>query len=716
MCVLCLCMFLVGKDHNDYYTLVLERREQIMIKQQVLTRRQAAFRSEIFPNQFNYLIQQEPFSSYLIKDGEHEWLVNSEVIPIIKDYYTTHNHSFHYYNAHPDYLIAYQVAPILNKTNMELLSEIQKGTWDDMIVKVPRLAPPKVSYIAAEKFHYFFLKSELFKNQYNTIEQIALKTTLISRTRLQEYRNLGLLPQPDHLKGTNLYNEKEILEILPKLKMEFKKQTPDSKNHNAFDLLSSEQQQLITKYLKYRENSGVTEYEGYRSSPSIANKKKTLETMKSKLSSTFILIISGRCGIEEDFHKNPLNRNKVPAAFNPEVFDVLNISKDDYAFLASNRAPMTLHQIYHKLRPFYYFLLENFEEEAIESDDLKDFRDFRRIALRVKKFLQQFPHTINEINQSDYEQKTKSFLTREQMILIKQYILEDVRTIDPIKNATMWQVSCTIGVRPEELPQLKINHFKLNAEGFIDQDENGWGNLMLPAPISKKGNSPSHRDFHTPVPKSTVNQLNQYLTRLYKRQGENNPRGQGYLFRPDYTLPNLQTKRIRFRFIERLRKRLDFLEENQRKDFIFKASRHSLNNTIMRTFITEDHSLNEAKRTASDHQLRHKPTKTVGEEYYLDDITKEQYYQVLDATINFPWDLEKLVLWEIEKGYRISVNPIQKEPEENVEFQQQLRRIEEQLDVIVEKPKHMTELQWTKQRHMLLEQKNMILSQKRGGG
>lgn len=687
-----------------------------MKQQQVLTRRQAAFKSEIFPNQFNYLIQQEPFSSYLIKDGERDWLVNSEVVPIIKDYYTIHNHSFHYYNAHPDYLIANRVAPILNKTNMELLSEIQGGKWDDMIVKVPRLAPPKISYIVAEQFHYFFLKSELFKNQYNTIEQIARNTSLISRTRLHEYRNLGLLPQPDHLKGTNLYIESEILGMLPKLKMQFKRQTEDSTNHNAFDLLSSQQQQLITDYLQYRGDNLVIEYEGYRSFPSIANKLKTLETMKSKLSAAFVIIISGRCGIEEDFHKNPLNRIRIPEAYNPEVFDVLSVSKEDYAFLASRRAPMTLHQFYHKLRPFYYFLLENFEDKAVESDDLNDFRNYRRIALRIKKFLQQFPHTIHEINQSDYEQKTKSFLTREQMILIKQYILEDVRTMDPIKNATMWQVSCTIGVRPEELPQLKINHFKLNAEGFIDQDENGWGILMLPAPISKKGNSPSHRDFHTPVPKSTVNQLNQYLTRLYKRQGENNPRGQGYLFRPDYTLPNLQTKRIRFRFIERLRKRLDFLEENQRKDFIFKASRHSLNNTIMRTFITEDHSLNEAKRTASDHQLRHKPTKTVGEEYYLDDITKEQYYQVLDATINFPWDLEKLVLWEIEKGYRISVNPIQKEPEENVEFQQQLRRIEEQLDVIVEKPKHMTELQWTKQRHMLLEQKNMILSQKRGGG
>jgi hypothetical protein len=243
---------------------------------------------------------------------------------------------------------------------------------------------------------------------------------------------------------------------------------------------------------------------------------------------------------------------------------------------------------------------------------------------------------------------------------------------------------------------------------------------MLPASISKKGNSPSHPEFHTPIPNSTVIQLNQYLSRLYKLQGENNPRGKGYLFRPDYTLPNLQYKnRIRFSFIKRLRNRLDFLEESQKKDFIFKASRHSLNNTIMRTFIAKNNSLNEAKRTASDHQLRHKPYTSVGEEYYLNDITKEQYYQVLDATINFPWDLEKLVLWEINKGYRISTIPMQQEAEkvseEEKELKEQVRKIEQQLEVIKEKPKHMAELQWVKERQMLTKQKNMILTQRQGG-
>src|SRR5690606_38592951 len=110
------------------------------------TRKQAAIRSGINPKHFNYVVQQEPFSSYLIEDKKFQWLVNSEIIPKIKDYYKSHKEAFHYYNDHPDYLISYRIAPILNKTNQELLTEIQQGKWDNMIEKVPRISPSNTSY------------------------------------------------------------------------------------------------------------------------------------------------------------------------------------------------------------------------------------------------------------------------------------------------------------------------------------------------------------------------------------------------------------------------------------------------------------------------------------------------------------------------------------------------------------------------------------------
>jgi integrase len=697
-------------------------KERIIMEQVTwLTRKQTALQSGIFPANFNYLIQQETFSSFLKEDKEFTWLVNKEVIPIIKDYYTTHMNAFNYYEAHSDFLISYRVAPMLNKTNQQLLTEIHEGKWNEMIVKVPRLRSPEKPYLD-EKYHYFFIKEKLLQGRYNTIEQIASQTTLISRERLQKYRKMGLLPQPAHLTGTNLFDENEILTLLPSLKLEFRQRVSENGKdqvRSAFDLLSPTQQQVIKEYLQYRDRGGKINYNGYRSQSSIANKSETLENLKSKISAALVVIISGRCGIEEDFHKNPFFRNETPKAYNPEVFDIYSISKEDFAFLAAKRKPQTLIQIYHHFRPFYYYLLEKLEEDAIESDDLKDLRDFKRIDGRIKKFLNQFPTTSRDINLSDYDKKSKTFLTREQMVLIKKYILEDVITRDPVKNATMWQFSCTCGIRPQELPKIEIGHFKLNSEGFLDQDENGWGLVMLPAAITKQDNSPSHPEYHTPIPTSTVNQLNLYLSRLYRLQGEKNPRGSGYLFRPEYALPSEPYKAgIQFDFINRVRIRLDFIDDVQKKDFIFKASRHSLNNTIMRTYIKKDAGLNEAKRTASDHQLRHKPSKTVGEEYYLEDITKEQYYAVLDLTINFPWDLEKLVEWEIAKGYRIPVIPIQQEQKEESEemkkLQQQLQTLEEQLQALREKPKHFTEHQWINERQLLLSQQKLLQTRLHG--
>ncbi|MBD3842782.1 MAG: hypothetical protein IE909_13040, partial [Campylobacterales bacterium] len=384
-------------------------------------------------------------------------------------------------------------------------------------------------------------------------------------------------------------------------------------------------------------------------------------------------------------------------------------------YLSAKRKSTTLNQIFHQLRPFYYYLLENLEEEATESSDLEIFRGFKRVDLRVKNFLKQFPQKKRDIKQSDYEQRTKTFLTREQMVMIKQLILEDLKAVDPIKNATMWQFSCTSGVRPEELPKLDISHFRLNSSGFLDVDENGWGTLYLPADVSKHDNSPSHPEFHTPIPPSTVSQLNMYLSRLYKRQGESNPIGKGFLFRPDYALPFREHKRMRFSFINRLRQQLVFLDDVRKQDFIFKASRHSLNNTIMRTYIKSDLSLNEAKRTASDHQLRHKSSKTVGEEYYMDDITHKQFYDVLDKTINFPWCVDKLKDWEIELGYRKPLENVSSVEEnileENQQAQLQLIELEQRLQILKQKPKGLTERQWIQKRRSLIQQQNILLSQ-----
>jgi|GEM_PF-3246616 len=690
----------------------------------LLSRNQAAKLCGIPSKCFNYLIQQEPFDTFLVKDGAN-CFIQSEVIPLIKEYYTQNSEAYLYYKSKPEYTPAYHVACMLNISLRELVGQIGDGKWEGKYVGVPKCSSPSPAN-SDIKLNYFFIRPSILENRYNTLKQISKKTNLIALSRLIFYKQAGLLPQPPHLVGTNLYDEKEILEIIPILKMKIKEKFAKQagKNlQNAFDLLNKKQQEAISKYIQFRANGGVIDYSGFRSTQQIANKDVTLDYMKRTISSAFVLIIAGRCGIEEDFHKNPLQKNRIPEDFNPDVFDIYKISQDDYFFLSTKRKGNTLISYLNHLRPFYFYLLDKLEEDAV--DDPEDFRNFSRIKRKVLKFLHQFPRKVSDLNKADINKRTKTFLTREQMVLIKQYLLEDIRARDPLKNATMWQLACTTGVRPEELHKLKINHFRLNAEGYLETDENSWGILILPADISKQGNSPSHPDYHTPVPPEMVRQLNLYLSFIYRKQGKSNPKGKGFLFRPDYALPEYQYRKpIVFDFINRLRPRLDFLDDIRKHDFIFKASRHSLNNTIMRSFIKDDVPLNDlAKRTAADHQLRHKPTRSVGEEFYLSEITKEQFYQVLDATINFPWNLEKLKVWEEERGYRLGemvlevesyTDNLYDENPERKQLQEQLLNIDSELIQIQQKPKNMTEPQWISKRQSLIAAKKNIMTTLKG--
>lgn len=693
-----------------------------------ISRRQAAKSCGISGSQFNYIINKDPFKEYLkneyINNDGNRILVNTNVIPLISEYYRNNTNLYHYYDSNPDYLSASNVSIMLNVSYRELVEEIRSGKWSDIYVEVPKCGPTSSKELGDIKSNYFFNRFKFLQGKYNTLENISRNTSLISLTQLRNYHRRGLLPQPEEVKNTKLFVENEILELIPTLKLQIKEEQglklSDSVK-NGFNLLSPNQQKIISKYLDYRSNGGIVRYNGYSTNHQIANLDKTINDNKRKICSAFILIISGRCGIEEDFHKNPLHKNKTPKAFNPNIFDIQSVKVEDYFFISSKRKGNTLIGYYQQLKPFYYYLLDELEEDAL--DDPNAHRLFLKQKRNIDKFLNQFPRNDSDLKDSEIKHRIKTFLTREQMVLIKQLILEDVRSKYPIKYATMWQLSCSTGVRPEELHRLEISHFYLDENGYLQTDKDGWGLPTLPAEIAKQERSPSHPEFHTPIPKDTVKQLNQYLTLLYKRQGEQEPRGEGYLFRPDDAFPYYRYKKpIRFDFVKRLRSRLDFIDEASKQDFIFKASRHSLNNTIMRTHINTDTTLNYSiKQTAADHQLRHKPSRSVGEKYYMADIEKEQFYEVLDATINFPWDIEKLHEWEEKMGYRIpeilninEIELIEEFDEETKELQEQLLVIEEQLQKLKEKPRSMTEQQWIASRQQLIKTKNSINLKLRG--
>lgn len=68
-----------------------------------------------------------------------------------------------------------------------------------------------------------------------------------------------------------------------------------------------------------------------------------------------------------------------------KLFDILSVRVEDYFFISSKRKGKTLIRYYHVLKAFYYFLLDELEEEVL--DDPNDFRLFSKQKRNIEKFL-----------------------------------------------------------------------------------------------------------------------------------------------------------------------------------------------------------------------------------------------------------------------------------------------------------------------------------------
>ncbi|OIJ13812.1 hypothetical protein BKP35_08515 [Anaerobacillus arseniciselenatis] len=487
--------------------------------------------------------------------------------------------------------------------------------------------------------------------------------------------------------------------------------------NSCFDYLNNNQKEIINNYLTFRDNNGVVSFDGFKAKKYISNKEKTLKILKSEISCLFFRIICGRCSIKSsksDFNQlTPEERKQ----FNPDVFDPINIEEEDYFFISKERSPTTLHSTYKKIKPFYYWILGKLDKKADEDND--KFREFRRTKKNVMAFLEQFPTNESEYpNDIILNKKVKSFLTREEMIIIYNMLLKNIKAFNPIRDASAWQLTCTTGIRPEEIINIRIEHFQLNAEGLIELNYRGWGILDLPAQASKRGMSPSHALYKTPVPYETVKQLNKYLTHLYLNQGKNVPKGKGYLFRPDVSnIERPYKKNFMWKIMNKMKPHLDFLSIEQRRDFELKAGRRSMNNLIMGpkvTLLPED--LNgKVQEMAANYQMRHKPNQTIAEKHYTQEISEDDYYRVLEHTINFPWNLKELEKWELKYGYKKPLVTSTKDdtttklPEEKTatatiaenNLTEVVSKLENQLHDLRVKPKGMTARQWMIERNQI---------------
>lgn len=442
------------------------------------------------------------------------------------------------------------------------------------------------------------------------------------------------------------YDEEEVLQAFEKRRKDIDMKLKKKAYSAFYDKLHPDLQTLINDYIELRENGLAISYANYQSGKEIAHPKQNLRQIKNKIATVLFRIAAYR------------TEKEGKEVVSPVYFDITSINKNDYIPIKKNYKNSTLKGLMTAIKPFLMNLLSNTREFVLNSKDYTMMMTLYALELGVEEFLVQFPsHNKEGAAQRHPIKINKAFLTRAETIQVYELLLTDPRSKYPMKNATMWVLGTTLGIRPNEFMWLKIEYFLLNQEGFLSTDENGWGKLNIPPEASKMDMSPSNEHYQTPIPPDVVSMVNQYLTWLYEKQGKHNERGKGYMFRKYNQFPEIELSTQDKQFMNRIKDHLAFLNLDQQQDFELKASRRTMNNLFVESIsVLPENLRGRIAEVSRAYQMRHAIKSNhqaeIGERHYTAPISKEEFYSVLDYVISFPWDKKELVLWEIEKGYR----------------------------------------------------------------
>lgn len=442
------------------------------------------------------------------------------------------------------------------------------------------------------------------------------------------------------------YDEEEVLQAFKKRRRDIDMKLNIKAVTSFYDKLHPDLQTFINDYIELRENGLAISYGNYKSGKEIAHPKQNLQYIKNRIATVLFRIAVYRT-----------EKEGKEIAF-PIYFDITTINKNDYIPIKKAYKNSSLQVLLSAIKPFLMNLLSNTREVVLNSKDYTMMMTLYALELGVEEFLVQFPsHNKEGATQRHPIKINKAFLTRPETIQVYELLITDPRSKYPLRNATMWILGTTLGIRPNEFMWLKIEYFILNQKGFLSTNENGWGKLNIPPEASKMGISPSNEHYQTPIPPNAVNIVNQYLIWLYEKQGKHNERGKGYMFRKYNQFPEIELSTLDKQFMKRIRDHLAFLNLDQQQDFELKASRRTMNNFFVESIAVLPENLRgRIAEVSRAYQMRHSVKSDhqaeMGERHYTAPISKEDFYNVLDYVISYPWDMKKLVLWEIEKGYK----------------------------------------------------------------
>jgi integrase len=663
------------------------------------------------------------FKGDSLRYGEDLVLVSSSTR--IKELYTETVQQFNDYDRDPQYINIGNLIKGVIQTSTEIKGMIDSDKYNHLYVKI--LRRKKVDAVFGP-YIYFFKHEFLEKCEYLTtsfiVKALRKRGIQVSTSTILGLKNKGELTSNVNQYGldTLSLNEAEILVIKSKKEKATVSAKTQYKNSN-FNQLNKFQRQMIEDYLSFRAKGGRISHNNFKPKLHIANKEDTFQFLKSGLSTFFFRIICDRCGIKQmqKMRYSSLTQ-KEKDLYNPDVFNPLEIEMSDAFAFTSILKTTSAVGVYQSIKPFFAWILQKKKAEASTPEKWFEYGQLDR---RIEAFLNQFPMNYNEHpSGEEIMHKNKAFLTREQGIMVKMKLLNDPFAKDPFKDATIWELCFVSGLRPYEAKKLRIEYFMLDNKGFLDLNHRGWGVLRLPKEASKQERTPSHSTFGTPIPPGTVKQVNEYLKRLYRKQ-RNEPVGIGFMFRPDDLFPEKGYKSSLFGDRMRFKEHLDFLTLDQRKDFELKAARRSMNNLIdgYTVEFPDQRLKGRIQKVAADLQMRHKIAKDVGEESYTAPIPEEDYYAVLNCTINFPWNLNELLEWEkkVMQGHQAGVlnsglkqNPLNDENRsiedlvKLVDESPRLIEVKKQFNKLRKRPKGLTVEEWLKKREVLVSEMKSI--------
>ncbi|ETI67739.1 homing endonuclease associated repeat-containing protein [Neobacillus vireti] len=411
---------------------------------------------------------------------------------------------------------------------------------------------------------------------------------------------------------------------------------------SSYDFLNEEQQNIIDQYISARESGVVINFNGYKARRNVAHPELRLPEVKQRLANAFFSIICGRSRINYGGGRIENIPEKEFSKFDPDLFEITDVTMDDYVFVSNGRKTTTLIQRYADLKTFYYWIL--MRKDAEPKVDFEAYQKFDSMKKSIQNFLDQFPrkHSDKPVREV-IDTQVKVFMTPEQLVQGRDAILKSFRGLKALQYAAMWMLGAN-GIRPEEFFHLKLeDHFDLDENGLMKLNDKGYGEMIINEIVGKGSYSTSHPDFNLPVPNDTVEAVNNYFKALYRMQGPNNPVGKGYFLRRHAITPDKPIKTMDKKFMERLRLVADFLPAEKREHLILKNTRHSLYTIMRKTPINDEHLRDNVRPYALLYHMRHNPVEqTIGDKFYLEAITRDEYYEFLDKTINFPWKLEEL--------------------------------------------------------------------------